>query len=390
MEDGEFKKCPFCKEQIRKEAVKCRFCGEWLEQTTQKGATVETTSLPPLPIEEEIQKPAEAEIKPAAQETNTQQISPKKLYWIGSGLLFGCGLFLVVWFTGIDWKQLSPEEADKATTNLATLITRTLLCAGLLAWTVKRKGFRFLTFSIVCAAMTVISVYYFHVGKTQVQQKEKDTWTKLSSNGMEFVQYAQQGGTGSVPTFRSVGNTDIDSLTQLLNGMIQQITQSVAKMNQDIDALEEQDAFASSLLTSKPNLEKEIPKRIESQKIIDQYEQVFVSQIEAARKKCETLNISDNIKRGGLDGLDKTVSQYQKILGLRSKEQKTEHDFLQFLSDSFEDYQLKDGTILFGSSKNSVKYNELANNVQNATKEMNAYFEERLNASKDSAQKISQ
>ena len=32
MPDGEFKLCPFCKEQIREEAVKCRFCGEWLDQ----------------------------------------------------------------------------------------------------------------------------------------------------------------------------------------------------------------------------------------------------------------------------------------------------------------------------------------------------------------------
>ena len=28
---GEFKTCPFCRQQIRQEAVKCRFCGEWLE-----------------------------------------------------------------------------------------------------------------------------------------------------------------------------------------------------------------------------------------------------------------------------------------------------------------------------------------------------------------------
>lgn len=29
---GEFKNCPFCREQIRAEAVKCRFCGQWLDE----------------------------------------------------------------------------------------------------------------------------------------------------------------------------------------------------------------------------------------------------------------------------------------------------------------------------------------------------------------------
>ncbi len=55
---GEFKSCPFCKEQIRQEAVKCRFCGEWLEDgkhpvpdTTSKGSIPET---PPIGAQQTV------------------------------------------------------------------------------------------------------------------------------------------------------------------------------------------------------------------------------------------------------------------------------------------------------------------------------------------------
>jgi hypothetical protein len=47
MENDALKICPFCKEQIRNEAVKCRYCGEWLEEKAKniaaKNSNVHTT-----------------------------------------------------------------------------------------------------------------------------------------------------------------------------------------------------------------------------------------------------------------------------------------------------------------------------------------------------------
>jgi len=52
MQDSAFKLCPFCQQQIRREAIKCRFCGEWLEPSKADPArelTTDTVVVPPPP-----------------------------------------------------------------------------------------------------------------------------------------------------------------------------------------------------------------------------------------------------------------------------------------------------------------------------------------------------
>ncbi len=62
--DESLKACPFCKEPIRAKAVKCRFCGEWLEKPAASLVSVSPAavalSIPPAPTSEKSGPPVDA------------------------------------------------------------------------------------------------------------------------------------------------------------------------------------------------------------------------------------------------------------------------------------------------------------------------------------------
>lgn len=278
--------------------------------------------------------------------------------------------------------------------KLGEFIGRTLICAGIFTWIVwsasgKRKGYAFLTFSIVCAGGALVFAYYFRVGAEQGRQRAQETSRRMVTNLMEVVQQATSGG---VPKIKAAGDAQIDATLEPMNALLKDVYGAINRMETEIAALQQEEAFSLSVLGTKSSIESEVRKRDESQSIIERCQKGVPSMIDAARAQYASLRASEEAKRGALRGFDNAMSvrrpQLDEMFLLRLRREKAESDFLRFMLGAFDDYRVNKESISFSTPSNSKKHQELAQAIQSAVKDAEAFQKRQMDTLEAAKTKI--
>jgi hypothetical protein len=399
MADSAFKLCPFCKEQIRQEAIKCRFCGEWLERSESDSARKLTADKPTLPPSTPPQEGADANsmkavgqaldrmdqqsaTRPPKQSKPTPTISPtrKKIPW---PLIIG----LLLMYAGMHPNKNEPPSNNPMDLPVRLGIAAVGLWMLVNYWISSQKWSKWI--SLAFAMLLAAGVIYLGY-RIQSNVERNKRFGHVLRGFADEAEKSMENGT--FPKFNSSGDKALDVESRVLADTVQAMVSVMGRMNEELDSVGAKSVFDSSVLSNKTTLKEEISKRIKSYHIIERWQSELPGLVsDAIKKKVDSYNDhpdKEKIIRGIEQGMINERPRFETMFNLLEKKETAEQAFLSFMASA--DYQFKDGKVFFRSqtATQSEQYNALGQRVEDSYKEIEAFRKQRLDEIKKRAEKF--